>query len=257
MVKLPGRIGPVAFSSGPVGVDNNSDSEGGVVDYRHVVVVRNFYEALVSGYLYHKSGRECWLSPFGKPLTTNFTLDWKYHLAELRSKYPRLMRMQPKSSVLAAASSNNNNSASTSMCQYLSDEGSEEDGMKVYVAVALSFWYNGLMPYLKIARERNDHAATAGAQKKSLFVCFEDLSDPRKEESLFYEVVDFLFPGGHNYSFPRRGPKATERIGGHATDPDPLLRGRLLDIVRRLDWLVFDNDLSKINQLIPCNGTIH
>jgi hypothetical protein len=29
-------------------------------------MLRNAFEAFVSGYLYHKSGRECWLSPEGQ-----------------------------------------------------------------------------------------------------------------------------------------------------------------------------------------------
>ena len=32
---------------------------------RDVVVIRNYVEAIISGYLYHKSGRECWTDPRG------------------------------------------------------------------------------------------------------------------------------------------------------------------------------------------------
>ena len=41
-------IGPVLLSN--------------ATDYRHVVIVRNMFESIVSGFLYHKSGHECWLS---------------------------------------------------------------------------------------------------------------------------------------------------------------------------------------------------
>jgi hypothetical protein len=37
-------------------------------DYRDIVLVRNFYEALISGYLYHYQGNECWRNQFGRPM---------------------------------------------------------------------------------------------------------------------------------------------------------------------------------------------
>ena len=38
-------------------------------DYRHVVVTRNWYDAIISGYLYHKSCKERWLDWFGESIT--------------------------------------------------------------------------------------------------------------------------------------------------------------------------------------------
>ena len=35
-----------------------------VKDYRDVIVTRNIYESIISGYLYHKQGKECYLSPW-------------------------------------------------------------------------------------------------------------------------------------------------------------------------------------------------
>ena len=32
-----------------------------------VIMTRNVYDSVVSGYLYHKSGRECWLNEYGEP----------------------------------------------------------------------------------------------------------------------------------------------------------------------------------------------
>lgn len=31
-------------------------------DFRHVLVARDIYQAIASGYLYHESGHECWLT---------------------------------------------------------------------------------------------------------------------------------------------------------------------------------------------------
>jgi len=36
-------------------------------DYRLIIPVRNWYDALISGYNYHKTGRECWLDFAGRP----------------------------------------------------------------------------------------------------------------------------------------------------------------------------------------------
>ena len=38
-----------------------------IKDYRDVIVTRNIYESIASGYLYHKTGKECWLSSHGLP----------------------------------------------------------------------------------------------------------------------------------------------------------------------------------------------
>lgn len=39
-------------------------------DYKMVVVTRNWYDALISGYLYHRAGRECWTDSWGNEYDT-------------------------------------------------------------------------------------------------------------------------------------------------------------------------------------------
>jgi hypothetical protein len=144
------------------------------------------------------------------------------------------------------------------MCHYLLDH-EEEVGMMAYIAASLSDSYGGLRQYLRMARERNKQGEPTAT--KSLFVCFEDLSNPRKQDNVFHAMVDFLYPGPHNFTFARQDKpeaKTTPRAyaGLHASDPDPVLRYRLLDVVRGLDRDVFDGDLARIDDLIGCNGTI-
>jgi len=41
-----------------------------------VIFGRNVYDSIVSGYLYHKTGRECWLDHFGRPHNIWPRNDW-------------------------------------------------------------------------------------------------------------------------------------------------------------------------------------
>jgi hypothetical protein len=100
---------------------------------------------------------------------------------------------------------------------------------------------------------------------RSLFVCFKEVTDPQKQQSAYYNIVDFLYPGGQSYALPLPGQQkaanapsnaCTMNFDGHVTDHDAALKHRLPEIVRRLDRDVFDSDLSTINDLIACNGTI-
>jgi hypothetical protein len=212
----------------------------------------------VSGYLYHKSGRECWLSEYGRANWTTKSgqegnLGWEVQVERSQSKYPRI----DLQGMLTQAS----NASNVSLCRFLADHASELDGMKAYIAFGLAKLYPGLMQYLQIASERNaegeaarsNSSAAPDAAQKSLFVCIEEFADPIKKRDLYYEMMAFLYPGGHNYTSPRM--KSTG--GTHASDPDPELRRRLLGIVKRLDRTVYRGDLTRINDLMDCNGTIH
>ena len=48
---------------------------------RTVVVIRDLFDATVSGFLYHKTGHECWLDEDGIPnADTSHPNDWLLHL---------------------------------------------------------------------------------------------------------------------------------------------------------------------------------
>ena len=57
-------------------------------DYRTVFVTRNWYDTIISGYLYHQSGRECWLSSGGKSGVTGWlqNFNWEDFLEKERGR---------------------------------------------------------------------------------------------------------------------------------------------------------------------------
>jgi len=198
-------------------------------DYRHVAITRNLYDAAVSGYLYHKSGRECWLKPNGKPLPTgkHRTIEWDKEISHLDPLFP------PRNG--------------RSICTYLREE-SEEDGMRVYIDVVLTKmrWCGGVVPYWEAVQQRLQE----DPRKRTKFVCYEDLTDPTKVEPLFVEIMDWLFPSGHNYTLP---PDAKQPYsGGHATSHNEALRSRLVALVKKLDENVFHEKLGAMQAIFKC-----
>jgi hypothetical protein len=206
-------------------------------DYRHVAFTRNFMEAFVSGYLYHKSGRECWRTFNGWKRPKSWgekNVDWRQYVRKSGfdiGEYP------PRDG--------------RSICKYLTEE-SEEDGMKVYIACALSWWYHGVDAYVQHARQRQTHQ-----DQRTLFVCLEDASDPQGEEQVFFTTMDWLFPGGHKRRVPRGSISQDPDHGGHATDHSRELRLRLLELVKRYDRELFNSTIARTNSHFGCNGTIH
>jgi len=234
------------------------------IDYRHVVMTRNLYDASVSGYLYHKSGRECWLNFNGDPraghdsdsdATKPQSLNWeKYVATASKTEYP-----YPDGN-------------GRSICRYLADE-SVEDGLRVYVDVALNKWYADVMPYYHrsqelLETERQFLGVQEPQQPKTLFVCFEDASNPDTEGATFDKMMDFLYPGdsstGNNstttspkFKMPIAVSSSTSAAtssyeGPHATSHDPELRQQLFEIVQSLDRRVFNGTLKRMNDVFRC-----
>lgn len=84
------------------------------VDFREVLVLRSIYDSVVSGYLYHVDGRECWKSGTGGPL--QYGPGWR----ALQGWYDHLSyNLDPPRN-------------KRSLCQYMADE-SEFVGMRAYV----------------------------------------------------------------------------------------------------------------------------
>jgi hypothetical protein len=229
-------------------------------DYRHVVFVRNYVEAFVSGYLYHKTGRECWLDPDGypngKPLSRQFNLYWGAPVKIAQHRHSRFGVIPPRHN--------------RSLCEYLADE-TEQDGMKVYVAVALDRWYSGLKEYLERTKMASIVPGSSSLGTRSYFVCLEDASDPRYQKDWYDAAMDHLYPGsavdgGGRYAhpFPQR-PVAKAKgnahnqhaayHGSHATSHDPDLRQRLTQLVSELDRDVFDGRVSAVDAMIGCAGS--
>ena len=220
------------------------------IDYRHVVVTRNWFEAIVSGYLYHKVGHECWLDNFGVPKGKNKTATaWHSQLMFLNMQkvpYPPCNHR--------------------SICMYLAQE-SEEDGIRVLMDIALSSWYKGVVPYWKLVQERLQQ----GSQQRSLFLCYEDLVDPFQQEEVYHQILEWLFPGQddvmRNASMPEKIKNSLNRqqqqqrsnqtnayTGGHATVQDSELRARLRAVVERYDREIFGSTVATSNAIFGCGA---
>lgn len=186
-------------------------------DYRHVVVTRPWYDSIISGYLYHKSGRECWLDQNGNPRFKNKTFDWESNLL-----YPP----SPPS-------------RNRTLCQYLAEE-SEEDGMRAYVDFSLSDLYKGLLPHYELVTKTD--------RQRTLFVCFADLED--NKTATYLEIMNFLYPGGHSFTKLPNG--ARENDGSHGTSRDEELRQRLRSIIENVDRENFQGMGAQGTRLFGC-----
>jgi len=212
------------------------------IDYRHVAVTRNWFDAIVSGYLYHKSGHECWINVEGYEDDHEYFPEWESDLSfheENQIPFP-----DPKN---------------RSLCKYLVEE-SEEDGMKVLMDFALSFWYRGVISYHDKVLERFQQ----NNEQHSLFICYEDLIDPFQQEVLFYQILEWLFPGRDmkNVTMPvemkeslvKQQERRAVYSGEHSTTNDPKLRARLRALVKRYDRELFNNTVASSNAVFGCGG---
>ncbi len=207
------------------------------LDYRHVVVTRNWFDAIVSGYLYHRAGYECWMNARGEKRRIVRREDWDTQLTFLNESLvpPRNNR---------------------SICSYLSDE-SEEDGIRVVMEIALSKWYKGVVPYWNLVQGVDDG-------NKSLFICYEDLVDPYRQEEIFHKILEWIFPAGEardaslpvsmRASLEEQKHNSTVYSGRHATENDPELRTRLRDMVKSYDRRLFNNTVASSDAIFGCGG---
>ena len=211
-------------------------------DYRDVMVIRNFYDALVSGYLYHKSGRECWLDTEGQPVKRYSGI-----LTTLWHQKLTLTNVQPAIH-------------GRSLCTYLAEE-SEEDGMRVLIDFTFQRWYNAILANVDyIQRRKEDH-------QRTLIVCYETLVE--SEQATMQRMLNFLFPTNRNHTSAtepvprppddslllRQGGhtrRHLEYAGGHATSKDPNMRNRLIGIIRRLDADVFAHKVATAQRKVGC-----
>jgi hypothetical protein len=148
-----------------------------------------------------------------------------------------------------------------SICQYLQEEN-ERDGMCAYMDWSLQHYYSGILPYYFSEQEKQQESTSVS---KSMFVCYEDWTNPSKRDQLYEQSLQFLFPGGGSSGVrwknvgdgdtqqQQQQHQQVEERGGHATDHDPELRRRLRDLVKKLDFEVFEGTVSKSNAVFGCS----
>ena len=199
-----------------------------------VVVVRGILESIVSGYLYHKSGHECWLNDRGQP---NNSLkhaaqrnDWltreNWQSVIKRTKYP--------------------NPEGRNLCEALA-HFEEEIGLSIYAEFALEHFVNSA---IHLSVDSQDHDI--------LFICLEDAMVDKRA---FVSTVK-KFQSGVGISEieqrMRRAPTVSNYsyTGPHSTPEDTSLRRRLREIARRVDADLLDGKLQFAESIFRCSKQI-
>lgn len=211
-------------------------------DFRHVAFTRNWANALVSAYLYHKAGNECWITLRGVE---------NHNMTALWGKWPGKLTFHTKNNIPYPEPKGR------SICTYINEE-SEKDGLMVIMDFALTQWYKGVVSYYEKAQKRYEQ----DGYQRVLFLCYEDLVDPFQQEQMFKRVLEWMFPGQdlQNVSMPvemqdalrKQQANNTVYSGGHASDHDPLLRERLKNLVMQYDRQYFNNTVAMSNNIFDC-----
>ena len=229
---------------------------------RDAVVIRNLQDSIVSGYLYHKQGRECSTNFMGK-VKDNFTysmlkVNWTKYLAYQEADELVLTeedhRMMEEANVSPLDQLQWPNHGwepvgGRNICEYLEEE-SEEDGLRLFTEFALNYWYGSVIRFHeRVTKKQNP------GNPRVLFVCYEDLAgDPVTQARTVQNLMDWLFPGaagsGQTYRVPKKMQQ--EYMGNHSTSRDPELRQRLAAIVQRLDATLFGNRIARADETTGC-----
>lgn len=207
----------------------------GDADFRAVIITRNMVDSIISGYLYHKAGRECWLDSVGRAWQPEWWAwrenEWNW---EQNFTFPGLYPPRKGRTV----------------CKYLEEE-SERDGMRVYIEFAMLAYYQLLYEYW----ERATHILDDPFYGRVFFQCYEDFFDPKTELNKVQQTIKLLFPGGKSGVILPSHPK-TRDATLHSTSHDPSLRTRLRNLIHDLDANIFNGTLAKHQEAFQC-GSLH
>lgn len=214
---------------------------GNSKDFRVVLLLRNVYKALISGYLYHKSGMECWLNTMGKPKNPDKGFKqvkvWYEHLSYSLNP-PRGNR---------------------SLCTYLAEE-SDEIGMRAYVDYIFHSQWIPTFTIWALSKE------LPVFQNRTLTVCYADLSSTEEGQisRTVQRMFDFYFPGSSdefratvrdsaNKMDAAKSSKNQTYQGTHSTSHDPALHEHLEKLIRQIDHKYYNGDIQWLNSVLPCH----
>lgn len=199
-------------------------------DYRTVFVTRNWYD--VSGYLYHKSGRECWLSSGGIGGRSGWLLhfNWEEFLEKERGRKPHFWPNLP----------------ATNLCKYL-QLATPEDGLRVYADLAIAYWLNSVSA---VANARN---VTPPAKSRTLFLCYEQFNVNENFPDAIKEAGSFLYPAEGIAQWD--GMVSTNKGGGgHSTSTDNDIRMGLHALLRIIDSKHLDGEINAGSSKFGCSS---
>ena len=247
-------------------------------DYRDVVVTRNFYDALMSGYLYHKTGRECWLDPNG-----NYPAQRYYRYQTINKDWGAALDTLSPQNIDPPIDGR-------SLCAYL-NQTSVESGLKVYIDLIWSTQYKKIVMNYHYAYQKqqaannNDNDQEQGEDgNRTLFLCYEKFVESR--DAMVQLSLQHFYPsekyGGGKVQPQRQRqlltsqqgadviakqpqPERSSRrlrleaassalpdAGGHATSHDPELRQRLRQLIEQFDTQIFGGRIADAQSKLNC-----
>ena len=83
---------------------------------------------------------------------------------------------------------------------------------------------------------------------RTLFLCYEDLTDPAVNKATAVRAHDWMFPGESHW----KTPEISTDGAGHATSHNEELRSQLRDIIQTLDSALFNNTIARLDEEFPC-----
>ena len=197
-------------------------------DYRDLVIVRDLFSTIVSGYLYHKKGHECWLDAFGRPSNVS-TIDTRWW-ETIRTTMPFPIRKK------------------RSLCRYLADE-SDEHGLHLYTHMSHHFWF-------KHIAAQHAYSQSADDGNRTMFLCFDRLASNDTQGISVQQMVAHLWPGGLNFRSSSALVDNGNYAGAHSTkDVAQDTKASLRDTAVRLDLQYYAGEIASINALLDCGTT--
>lgn len=197
-------------------------------------VARNVYEAIVSGYLYHKKGEEC--NSFDDRTWGRIPLDL-FESVVTHAPYRSLFRGPTNSSV--------------NLCDTLASAPMEA-GVGIYAQWIMSDKYRETLLFfrdLKSTKDGSSSSTTPGTSSVKV-VCHELLAT-----DIINEADRFL--NGFDDNVDNDDFLIEKKYSGvHSTSQDQSLRAEIRDIVYSIDTEILDGELAEMQDLFGCRDAL-
>lgn len=199
-------------------------------DYRDVLVLRNLYSAITSGYLYHYKGFECGMS-FEKPNEFSYLRRWNEYISYELNPQPR---------------------ANHTLCRYLQNTGRNLENrivsVRAYVDWVMRYYYSGILSHWALSQQIPE------IRQRTLTVCYEHLMSEQSDQQTVQSIVDFFFNGTVHYKGRWDGvpPGHLQYDGEHSTLTDVGIRDMVLKLIKEVDTKYYNGEIAWANSILPC-----
>lgn len=192
------------------------------IDYRDVLLLRNIYDALVSGFLYHSMGKGCDTSPTKQ--------DGRWYLRSWE-RYVKYELINPPVN-------------NRTMCQYMAEEPIVV-GMRAYMDFVFHYHYKGILHHWGIAQ------GIPEVKERTITVCYEDLMSPDRDTQTVQKMLNFWY-NSNNATYEGTAPGHLNYSGSHSTSHDPAVREQLIAAVKLVDQQFYNGEIAWANSVLPC-----